>query len=397
MGSYGSVVQAKCRKTGKKVAIKRISQIFDDLIDGKRILREIALLRRLEHVNIVNIIEVADPPSSKNFNEIFVVLEYAQSDLKKLFKSPLHLEMKHINTLCYGILLGLKYIHSAGVLHRDLKPANVLINEDCSVKICDFGLARSVEGLNDKKDDSKPPIEDDLGVGDLPMATKKSKPAKKSGRVTEKKVQKELTSHVVTRWYRAPELILIEKNYDIKIDVWSLGCIYAELLGMLKEHAPTFLDRGPLFPGTSCFPLSPDTNARAKKSGFPVTHQDQLNVIFSVLGTPTEEDLSFVSDDKALEYLRSFPTKSRTDFKTMFPCASPEAIDFLEKTLRFNPAQRIGIDECLKHPLLNEVRQQEKEKTVSEQITFAFEDEEIDTEDRLRELFNEQIKLLVIK
>jgi len=289
-------VQAKDRKSGKKVAIKRISQIFDDLIDGKRILREIALLRKISHVNIVNIIEVMQPPDWKNFNEIFVVLEYAQSDLKKLFKSPLHLEMKHINTLCYGILLGLKYIHSAGVLHRDLKPANVLINEDCSVKICDFGLARSVEGMNEGEDESKKKEDDDDDIlGDLPRVEKKAK----KGKVTEKKVAKELTSHVVTRWYRAPELILIEKLYDQKIDVWSLGCIYAELLGMLKEHAPTFLDRGPLFPGTSCFPLSPDTNARAKKSGFPVTHQDQLNVIFTVIGTPKDNDLEFVSDDKA--------------------------------------------------------------------------------------------------
>jgi len=297
-------------------------------------------------VNIVNIIEIIEPPNSGNFNEIFVVLEYAQSDLKKLFKSPLHLEMKHINTLCYGMLLGLKYIHSAGVLHRDLKPANVLINEDCSVKICDFGLARSVEGMGDGEEEEAKKEEDDgLGLGDLPKVEKKPKKLGK-GKMTEKKVQKELTSHVVTRWYRAPELILIEKNYDTKIDVWSLGCIYAELLGMLKEHAPTFLDRGPLFPGTSCFPLSPDTNARAKKSGFPVTHQDQLNIIFSVLGTPTEEDLAFVSDDKALEYLRSFPAKPKTDFKSLYPVASPESIDFLEKTLRFNPNKRITIEEC---------------------------------------------------
>lgn len=79
------------------------------------------------------------------------------------------------------------------------------------------------------------------------------------------------------------------------------------LAGMIKEHAATYFDRGPLFPGTSCFPLSPDSNARAKKSGFPVTLQDQLNMIFEVLGTPTEKDLSFVTDDKALEYLKSFP------------------------------------------------------------------------------------------
>jgi len=273
-----------------------------------------------------------------------------------------------------------------------LKPANVLINEDCSVKICDFGLARSVEGMGDgTEEDSKVQedklIEDDLGIGNLPKVEKKKKATGKMtrGKVTEKKIAKELTSHVVTRWYRAPELILIEKNYDTKIDVWSLGCIYAELLGMMKEHAPTFLDRGPLFPGTSCFPLSPDTNARAKKSGFPVTHQDQLNVIFSVLGTPTEEDLAFVSDDKALEYLKSFPNKPKTDFKTMFPMASAESIDFLEKTLRFNPKKRITIEECMKHPMLSDIKQPEKEKTLPAKITFDFEDEEIDTEDRLRE------------
>ena len=143
--------------------------------------------------------------------------------------------------------------------------------------------------------------------------------------------------------------------------------------------------------------MSPDTNVRVKKSGLPVTHQDQFNIIFLILGTPGDEDLQFLSDDKALEYLRSFPQKQKTDFKTMFPVAPPEAIDFMEKTLKFNPDQRISIDECLKHPLFAEVRQQEKEKSLGNKITFDFEDEEINTEDRLRELFNEQIKLLIVK
>jgi len=242
-------------------------------------------------------------------------------------------------------------------------------------------------------------LDDEFGLENLPKVVKPKKEGKMPGKnkMSEKKVVKELTSHVVTRWYRAPELILIEKNYDVKIDVWSLGCIYAELLGMLKEHAATFLDRGPLFPGTSCFPLSPDTNARAKKSGFPVTSQDQLNMIFTILGSPTDEDLSFVSDDKALEYLRSFPNKVKCDYKVMFPAAPPEAVDFLEKTMTFNPSKRITIDECLKHPLMNEVRQAEKEKGLADKISFDFEDEEIDTEERLRQLFNEQIKLLIKK
>ena len=141
-------MQAKDTKNNnKKVAIKRFSNVFEDLVDAKRILREIVLLRMLKHENLVNIVELIQPKSEKNFDEIYLVMEYCDSDLKKLFKSPIHLTEAHINTLLYYMLIALKYLHSAEVLHRDLKPANILINEDCSVKICDFGLARSVEGI----------------------------------------------------------------------------------------------------------------------------------------------------------------------------------------------------------------------------------------------------------
>ena len=91
---------------------------------------------------------------------------------------------------------------------------------------------------------------------------------------------------MVTRWYRAPEVILLEKDYTAEIDIWSIGCIFAELQGMLKSNAPTFMDRSPLFPGTSCFPLSPSKSDATKRGGFPHSHTDQLNVIFSVIGTP---------------------------------------------------------------------------------------------------------------
>lgn len=112
-----------------------------------------------------------------------------------------------------------------------------------------------------------------------------------------------------------------------------MGCIFAELLNMMKENAPTFLDRSPLFPGTSCFPLSPERSAIAKKGGFPYSNTDQLSVIFSVLGSPTDEDMDFVTDKKAIEYLKSFPKKKRVNFQDIFPGANADAIDFLEKCL----------------------------------------------------------------
>ena len=160
---------------------------------------------------------------------------------------------------------------------------------------------------------------------------------------------------------------------------------------MIKEHAATYFDRGPLFPGTSCFPLSPDSNARAKKSGFPVTTQDQLNMIFEILGTPTETDLEFVTDDKAIEYLKSFKPRDKKNLSDMFPAASKEAIDFLNKTLQVNPERRISIDACIEHPLFAEVRDKDIENFNVKPLTFHFEDEDIDTEARLRELFVEQI------
>jgi mitogen-activated protein kinase 1/3 len=111
-----------------------------------------------------------------------------------------------------------------------------------------------------------------------------------------KNMKRELTGHVVTRWYRAPELILLEKDYGPAIDMWSVGCIYAEMLGMIKENAPTFLDRKPLFPGKSCFPLSPASDITEKRKGFPSSSNDQLSIIFDVIGTPTEQDKTFVTD-----------------------------------------------------------------------------------------------------
>jgi mitogen-activated protein kinase 1/3 len=146
-GSYGQVASAIHKPTGKKVAIKKMDSVFDDEVDCKRILREVTLLRRLKHPYVVELFDIIEPKNLETFETLYIVLELAESDLKKVIKSAIHLQLKHIQLVVYNLLCAVKYLHSANVLHRDMKPANILVNEDCSVKICDFGLARSIAGI----------------------------------------------------------------------------------------------------------------------------------------------------------------------------------------------------------------------------------------------------------
>ncbi|CAK0905258.1 unnamed protein product, partial [Prorocentrum cordatum] len=143
-GSYGSVCEARDNINNRLVAIKRIGHLFDDLIDCKRILREVAILRKLGHESVVQIYDIVAPDNMETFDELYMVMEICDSDLKKLCRTDVQLEPNHIHTLLYNLLVGIKYLHSAGIYHRDLKPANCLVNQDCSVKICDFGLSRAI-------------------------------------------------------------------------------------------------------------------------------------------------------------------------------------------------------------------------------------------------------------
>jgi len=420
-GSYGQVASAIHKPSGKKVAIKKMDGVFEDEVDCKRILRELALLRKMRHPYVVELFEVIEPTDRVAFDTLYVVMELAESDLKKVIKSAIHLTLKHIQLVVYNLFCAMKFLHSANVLHRDLKPANVLVNEDCSVKICDFGLARSIAGVESSELIIKKGHDEEVKATgdheDVVMAgaeqaklthkeeeepvksTAEMTPAEKRKLMTErlkstknarKNLKRELTGHVVTRWYRAPELILLEKEYGPAIDVWSVGCIFAELLGMMKESAPTYLDRKPLFPGKSCFPLSPDKSNAEEKHGFPVSKNDQLAVIFDVIGTPNEEDMSFVTDGKAQEYLHTFQAKGRSDLTDIYPGAGADAIDLLNKVLVFNPYFRLSIAECMEHDFFKKFRKPEKELAAEHSIAFDWENEELD-KDRLRELFLEEI------
>ncbi|KAH8741466.1 mitogen-activated protein kinase 2 [Cryptosporidium ryanae] len=380
-GSYGHVCEAYDSKENRLVAIKKIHRVFEDLVDCKRILREIAILNRLNHDHIVKILEICVPEDKEHFDEIYLVLEIADSDFKKLFRTPVYLTELHIKTLLYNLLVGLKYIHSAGIYHRDLKPANCLVNQDCGVKICDFGLARTV----------KPIVESNLNKKkSVKMATRESDDY---GQERERFLKRQLTGHVVTRWYRAPELILLQENYTEAIDMWSVGCIFAELLNMLKENVAYYSDRSPLFPGSSCFPLSPDNKQNGEDYRFKIRgNRDQLNMIFNVLGSPQEEDIEMLEKEDAKRYIRIFNRRSGIDLQTRFPGASNLAIDLLKKMLVFNPYRRITVDEALSHPLFKNIRNEKLEVISDEKVTLPFDDWGSMSEKELRYCFLKEIQ-----
>mmetsp|Transcript_26560 Transcript_26560/g.37930 ORF Transcript_26560/g.37930 Transcript_26560/m.37930 type:complete len:834 (-) Transcript_26560:37-2538(-) len=375
-GSYGEVAQAVdlhaavlqkmnpelsqtqnhyTHRNSTYVAVKKISKAFDQEVDAIRLFREMHILRRLRgHECVIQLIDVVQPRSSdlKHFNDLYLVFEYVDTDLYKLIMSPQYLTTEHIQTFLYQMLVGLKYIHSSSVIHRDLKPANILLNEDCTLKICDFGLARIVH--NDKISPSSTTRHDNLGV------VKTDVPVRQQPSFSHQGLSRQLTKHVVTRWYRAPELILIQP-YGSAVDIWSLGCIFAELLSMQEGSVPTYQDRVPLFPGGSCYPLSGDTGSTSSDERL-----DQLSVIFSVIGMPSEEDLLSIS--KANEYIRSLENKPGRNLESLYPAADPSAIQLLKKMLMFNPAKRCTAEEALDHDFLKPVRRKDMEKCASQPL-----------------------------
>lgn len=141
-GAYGVVVSARDTATGERVAIKKIEKAFEHPTFTKRTLRELKILRLLDHENIMRLKSIHLPSSREDFDEIYVICELLETDLSSIIKSPQSITDEHCQFFLYQILLGLKYMESACILHRDLKPRNLLVNSNCDLKICDFGLAR---------------------------------------------------------------------------------------------------------------------------------------------------------------------------------------------------------------------------------------------------------------
>jgi mitogen-activated protein kinase 1/3 len=362
-GTYSSVCEAIVIATGEAVAIKQISGIFDSPVICKRYLREISIMRQMNHPNVIKIRKIIKPKDLETFKELYIVMDYAPSDLRKMIRSPITLEEDQVKLILYNILCGLKYIHSANILHRDLKPDNILIYNDCQVKICDFGLSRSIP-------DTRKLTQLEYQDSQLHRSSEDSSPA----------LPRSLTKHVVTRWYRAPELILLTENYGKPIDVWSIGCIIGELAQMMSGNISSYLYRNPILKGSSCYPLSPkkesNCNSRASFSS------DQLELVLKLTGTPSDQQASFIEDKNTMAYLRSFKVQRHNLLPKRFPYCSSSVLNLMQGMLRFDPKSRITIEEALSHRYFDDIRDLTREKIYTDMITLEFEGgEDLNPED----------------
>ncbi|KAM3402836.1 hypothetical protein ACQJBY_006572 [Aegilops geniculata] len=274
-GAYGIVCAAVSSDTGEEVAIKKIGNAFDNHIDAKRTLREIKLLRHMDHENILAIKDLIRPPRRDDFKDVYIVTELMDTDL-----------------------------------HQIIRSNQSLTDDHC--QIADFGLARTTS-------------ETDL-----------------------------MTEYVVTRWYRAPELLLNCSQYTAAIDVWSVGCILGEII-----------TRQPLFPGRD--------------------YIQQLKLITELIGSPDDSSLGFLRSDNARRYMKQLPQYPRQDFRLRFRNMSDGAVDLLEKMLVFDPSRRITVDEALHHPYLASLHDINEEPTCPAPFSFDFEQPSF-TEEHMKEL-----------
>ena len=342
VGAYGVVISCYDKKTNRNVAIKKVGNAFEDLIDAKRIVREIKLLRYFKHDNIISLIDIQKPPKRTGFEDIYIITDLMETDLHRVIYSRQELTDDHIQYFIYQILRGVLYMHSANIIHRDLKPANILANKNCDLKICDLGLGRAeVYDYDEKK------------------VTKKTKKKSKNDE-SDSEEDPELTEYVITRWYRAPEVILCPSHYAKAVDIWSVGCIFAELLG-----------RQPLFPGDH--------------------YLDQIQKIIAVTGTPKMEELDFIQKKEAKEFFLKLVKRTKLTWTSLFPNANPIALDLLEKMLTFNPKKRYTVDQCISHPYFEGLHDPDQEPITTSSFDWTFDAVKLTKENLQSMIYDESL------
>eukprot|EP00439_Symbiodinium_sp_Y106_P032938 s3268_g3.t4 len=290
-GSYGVVASFRDVTRGKEVAVKRVRRVFDNFLMLRRTLREIKLMRHFCHPNLLQLHDVLLVESG---GELYISMELMDCDLDRLVRGRgAPLEESVAKRFCAQILLGLLHLHLGHVIHRDLKPANIFVRlKELEVKIGDLGLSRGI--AVDFSGEALHPLEEHL------------------------------TEYVVTRWYRAPEVLLARSKYGPKVDVWSVGCILYE---MWTAKA--------LFPGKNSV--------------------DQLTKVMGVLGTPTEQDQWWVPKESRSLLSRALAPTTRP--RGLGPAKMPgipaeTGEDFLHKLLCFDPSRRLSVETALQHPYL---------------------------------------------
>lgn len=278
-GSFGVVFKAVCVETGEQVAIKRVLQ------DRRFKNRELQIMRMIHHPNVVRLLHSFAVVNEARDTYLMLVCEYVPDTVSRICrhyaKSNEQLPMIVVKLYVYQICRSLAYIHRMGICHRDIKPQNLLVDPKTHVlKLCDFGSAKV------------------LMKGEPNIA------------------------YICSRYYRAPELIFGATEYSTAIDVWSVGCVMAELL-----------IGSPLFPGESSV--------------------DQLVEIIKVLGTPTKEEINIMNPNYT-EF--NFPHVKPCSMNKLFKRAPPEALDLVSRFLVYNPNLRISAVEALAHPFFDELR-----------------------------------------
>jgi len=277
-GTYGVVYKARNIRDDSMVALKRIRLDQDEEGVPSTAIREISLLKELRHENVVSLLEVIHQET-----KLYLVFEYLDLDLKKHMDSSPHVSNDRmvIKGYVYQLCAGIAFCHAHRVLHRDLKPQNLLIDKSTNkLKLADFGLARA------------------FGI---PVRA--------------------YTHEVVTLWYRAPEILLGARHYSTPVDVWSIGCIFAEMI-----------NHGPLFAGDS--------------------EIDELFKIFQVLGTPTEQTWPNVSE--LPDYQEGFPKWSAKPWESLCPALDEDGVDLLRQMLQYVPERRITAKAAMQHPYFDD-------------------------------------------
>jgi len=366
VGAYGVVISCFDKKTNRNVAIKKVGNAFEDLIDAKRIVREIKLLRFFKHENIISLIDVQKPPKRTGFEDIYIITDFMETDLHRVIYSRQELTDEHIQYFIYQILRGVLYMHSANIIHRDLKPANILANKNCDLKICDLGLGRAevydygIHKKNAKKSKKTEKKEKNDKKDKNDKEKDKDKDKNDDNDESYSDDEPELTEYVITRWYRAPEVILCPSHYSKAVDIWSVGCIFAELLG-----------RQPLFPGDH--------------------YLDQIQKIVAVTGTPKMEDLNFIKKKEAKEFFLKLVKRTKLTWSSLFPNANPIALDLLEKMLTFNPKKRYTVDQCISHPYFEGFHDPENEPIPTAKFDWSFDEVELTKENLQSMIYDESL------